>query len=73
MMYVLGNNSQMKKALTEADNVPWYLTILGLVVFGFASYMLWKNKTPLRRTWVNDFTNEELEAMANSQNNNEEQ
>jgi membrane protease YdiL (CAAX protease family) len=69
--YTAGDNVGMQKALD--GTVPLSVVIGGLIVFGFASYMLWKNSTPLRRTWVNDFTNEELEAIANSENNNEEQ
>lgn len=72
LMYAFGGNADIKKTL-EDNSIPAYITIAGLVVFVFAFYMLWKSKTPFPKTWINDFTNEELEAIANSENNNEVQ
>lgn len=71
MKYMAGSNATVHKAME--GTVPVYITIAGLLLFGVSFYMLWKQQTSLPKTWVNDFTNEELEAMANSENTNEEQ
>jgi membrane protease YdiL (CAAX protease family) len=71
IMYIAGSNEAVQKMIN--GKMPLYITLPGLVVFGFSFYMLWKNRTPLPRTWVNDFTNEELDAITNSENNNREE
>jgi membrane protease YdiL (CAAX protease family) len=70
--YIATDNLAIKK-MSDSNQVPLALLLAGAVVFAGALYVLYKNRTPLPKTWVNDFTNEELEVIANSQNNNIEE
>jgi membrane protease YdiL (CAAX protease family) len=76
LAHLINNGLQIILVYTlnkDVDSVPWYLTIAGLIISAFAFYMLWKSRTPLPNTWTNDYTNEEMDAIARSANKNEEQ
>ncbi|MBS1689535.1 MAG: CPBP family intramembrane metalloprotease [Bacteroidetes bacterium] len=63
LMYAAKDNAQLK-GLVDSNSLPIYLPILGLIVFGIAFYLLWKNRTPLPDNWASDFTEAELSEKA---------
>ncbi|MCB0698506.1 MAG: CPBP family intramembrane metalloprotease [Chitinophagales bacterium] len=69
LVYFGRNNEQISK-LSETNEMPMGLFAVGLIVFVLAFYMLWKNKTPLPKTWTNDFTTQELEEIEQEKREN---
>ncbi len=58
LMYASKNNATLQ-AMNESNDLPWYLPVIGAVVFASSLYLLWKNRTPLPADWTDDFAGEE--------------
>lgn len=69
LTYMATDNAALK-AFSDSNETPWGIFIAGVALFAGSFYWLYQNRTPLRATWTNDFTNEELEARTIEQNNN---
>lgn len=68
----LSDSNQAIKAIIESNKVPMYYFLGGVIVFAVCLYLLFKSRTPLGKYWANDYTQEEMEQIANSENNNEQ-
>lgn len=62
LIYIFSGNAAMEKILKE-DTLPWYIPVIGLVIFTLSFYALWKNRTPLPENWTDDFDEDEKQAM----------
>jgi len=59
LTYLAGNNPTLKE-LNEVNSVPASWIVVGAVIFSGSLYLLWKNRTPLRKGWSQDYTPEVL-------------
>jgi membrane protease YdiL (CAAX protease family) len=59
MLYIGTTNKEVQRIM-DGNNVPIWLFIPGLLLASFATYLLWRNRTPLPPTWSSDYTAEEL-------------
>jgi uncharacterized protein len=65
VMSYLGRSNPAIRAFVDNDTVPLFIVAIGAVIFAGALYLLWKNRTPLKPNWSDDFTKEELTQLVN--------
>ncbi|HYC30173.1 MAG TPA: type II CAAX endopeptidase family protein, partial [Chitinophagaceae bacterium] len=69
VLIYFGRNNKELMEMMESNETPWGLFIGGIILFLGAFYWLWKERTPLPKTWTNDFSAEELQQREQEKNN----
>ena len=59
LAYVAGNNTAVKN-FVEMDSMPVWIILAGAAVFGGSLFALVKTKTPLPKSWGDDFEGEQV-------------
>lgn len=64
MLLYFGKNNELIQSMEKSEQLPFYIPVIGLILFATALYLLIKNKTPLPPNWSDDYTPEELSENA---------
>lgn len=59
IIYLAKDNTSLKSTM-ENNSLPPYITFISALVFGVSLWLLIKNRTPLPKTWTNDYEPDEM-------------
>lgn len=69
LLIYFGRDNSAVKNMMDSNEIPLGLFAGGIILFALSFYWLWKSRTPLPKSWTNDFTPEELEQKLQDKNN----